>query len=380
MPVQFPNLGSTTVPTPTGSTDFSNVQLTAVDGFVLSRVDGQTSVAILSQITGQPVDAVIDTVRKLTIAGLVTVPGYGGDAASTSSAVRVETKPPQQERRSVTVDKSIESRGTRVGPVPKNWPIQFDRFVLPDHEVVKDDEVSPELQRYVSYYYEHMKKVTYYAFFGLSRTASRREIRRAYFKLSKAFHPDRWFRRDLGIFTERLDRVFKWLNRAHNVLVTPAKREVYDRLLERGLLGEWELEDQARASASGNNKATTATHRRKYDVLVARGTKAEKTGNLRDAIDAYSRALKIRATADVRLRLAACRIRTGGKPEDIQEDVTQARRLGAPEVLCLLFEGQAYELGRQHARAKERYEIVLRKDPENRDALAGLKRIHENIE
>ena len=43
----------------------------------------------------------------------------------------------------------------------------------------------------------------------IDRKADVKEIKRAYFLLSKEFHPDRFFRRELGTFGVRIERIFR---------------------------------------------------------------------------------------------------------------------------------------------------------------------------
>ena len=46
-------------------------------------------------------------------------------------------------------------------------------------------------------------------------------MKKAYFKLSKEFHPDRYFRKEIGPYGERLDRIFKKVLEAHEILSDP---------------------------------------------------------------------------------------------------------------------------------------------------------------
>ena len=50
------------------------------------------------------------------------------------------------------------------------------------------------------------------------RTSDKREIKRAYFKLSKELHPDRFFGKNLGPYRERLSRIFQSIKAAFELL------------------------------------------------------------------------------------------------------------------------------------------------------------------
>jgi DnaJ-class molecular chaperone len=59
---------------------------------------------------------------------------------------------------------------------------------------------------------------------GIEAGADLKEIRRAYFRLSKEFHPDRYFGRMLGPYKRRMQKVFSALTVAFEQLGDEAKR------------------------------------------------------------------------------------------------------------------------------------------------------------
>jgi curved DNA-binding protein len=68
-----------------------------------------------------------------------------------------------------------------------------------------------------------MKYKDYYAILGVERTAAQEDIRRAYRKLARKFHPD------VSKAVDAEDR-FKELGEAYEVLKNPEKRAAYDRM------------------------------------------------------------------------------------------------------------------------------------------------------
>lgn len=64
----------------------------------------------------------------------------------------------------------------------------------------------------------------YYAVLGVPKTATPAEIKKAYRKLARDFHPDR------NAGNKTAERRFKEVNEAHEVLADPAKRAQYDEL------------------------------------------------------------------------------------------------------------------------------------------------------
>jgi curved DNA-binding protein CbpA len=72
----------------------------------------------------------------------------------------------------------------------------------------------------------------YHEILGVAPDADARAIKRAYFALSKEFHPDRWFRRDIGPWRERVDGVFRKIVEAYELLSDPATRSEVQRGLQ----------------------------------------------------------------------------------------------------------------------------------------------------
>jgi hypothetical protein len=70
---------------------------------------------------------------------------------------------------------------------------------------------------------------SYYTVLGVSRDATEREVKRAYLRLAKKYHPDK-NRED-----KKAERKFRLIARAYEVLSDPEKRRVYDQLGEEGL-------------------------------------------------------------------------------------------------------------------------------------------------
>ena len=63
----------------------------------------------------------------------------------------------------------------------------------------------------------------YYAALGIKKTASEKEIKAAFRKLARKYHPD------VNPSDKSAEQRFKEINAAHDVISDPAKREKYDR-------------------------------------------------------------------------------------------------------------------------------------------------------
>jgi curved DNA-binding protein CbpA len=76
-----------------------------------------------------------------------------------------------------------------------------------------------------------LSKLDYYGVLGIAYGADKKEVRAAYFGLSKAFHPDSMFRKELGSFKAKMTTVFQALTEAYETLSKKKAREEYDTYL-----------------------------------------------------------------------------------------------------------------------------------------------------
>src|SRR3954468_4863425 len=72
-------------------------------------------------------------------------------------------------------------------------------------------------------------KLTHYQLLGIAADADGGDIRRAYLEKSKRFHPDAWYRKEIGAFAPLLSKWFQNLSAAYQVLSDEELRSAYDR-------------------------------------------------------------------------------------------------------------------------------------------------------
>ena len=75
-----------------------------------------------------------------------------------------------------------------------------------------------------------MNKSDYYQILNVSREANSAQIKVAYFKLSRQYHPDKFFTLPDETTKQKINDVFKRLNEAYAILRKPTKRKRYDEL------------------------------------------------------------------------------------------------------------------------------------------------------
>ena len=183
--------GEDRVPRLAPGCDPTRFSLSPAEGYLLSRIDGMTSCKMLRQIGGLPAEEVDQHIEGWLKQGVIRfdddpAPPAGQDSAAAPGEESFETQ----------LDPSLD------------LPVEGQRKVL---------EFETGLDR------------PYHEILGVAVDADLKAIKKAYFALSKQFHPDRYFRRNLGPFTERLERCFKKILEAYELLSDPATRDEVQR-------------------------------------------------------------------------------------------------------------------------------------------------------
>lgn len=75
-----------------------------------------------------------------------------------------------------------------------------------------------------------LSSLNHYELLGVARSADKKAVKRAYFELAQLFHPDKYFRKNLGSYKSKMEACFGRLTVAHDVL-TGKKRADYDAYL-----------------------------------------------------------------------------------------------------------------------------------------------------
>ncbi len=79
--------------------------------------------------------------------------------------------------------------------------------------------------------YDRFRRFDYYEILNVPRTATRAQIKKNYHLVSKEYHPDRYFRKQLGPYKDKLEFVFDQISKAYSTLIDDAARAEYDRQL-----------------------------------------------------------------------------------------------------------------------------------------------------
>jgi len=246
--------------------DPTSLALTSEEGFLLSRIDGCTPWRLLREIgCMDPEEA------DLCVEGWIA-----------TGVVKVEGLAPEKPRPERSVGPGPRAGTKTAATAPKH----VDEALI-DPAL----DLDPEIQRRILTF-ETRLSLPYHELLGVKEDADAKDIKRAYFKLSREFHPDRFFRRRIGHYVERLERIFKKVLEGYEILSDPELRVQ---------LGVQQTTEQATPTAAPSRPLTKlerlqqrmpfripekvlAERRQKARELIRAAELSERAGNLQEAI------------------------------------------------------------------------------------------------
>lgn len=198
-------------------TDLRGLPLSPTEAFIVSRMDGATSVAELSEQTGKSLAEVSELIGRLATWGALALEERAPPERRASPAPA--PRPPSSHRLGPIVE-------TAAGNLHHPAASAFDAADL-------QEEVDIELplrQRILELYHQ-LDELTHYQLFEVAPTADKKAIKAAYFEVVHVFHPDRYFGKNVGTFKAKLEKVFARLTEGYNVLSRNQSRADYDAYL-----------------------------------------------------------------------------------------------------------------------------------------------------
>ncbi len=228
------------VPRRIGGERIRELPLAPAEGRVLAQIDGLTSVAELELVTGltaDELDRALERLAELRLIQTGAVPAAERSAAR--PAMRPALSPPPQRP-------SPRPPEPEPKPEPQAASAPIAPVVADEPSPVADGSLSPEERRRIQAFLVRAESVDFYKLLGVGRKAERAEIRSAYFGLAKEFHPDAYYGRDIGVARHRLERIFRQITRAYEVLSRTKSRKEYDEYIKgQAVLQGREEEEQA---------------------------------------------------------------------------------------------------------------------------------------
>ena len=309
----------------------------------------------LLRTSGLEHTAAIASLERLRDFGLIVIEGKDRPAAEGATSVAQRSAP--------------RTGGDGAGA---EWLSAFDDFIFDPKDLTGASAAPLDYRKRVLFYEYHLPRITYYELLDCQRSAPKRDIQTAYHRLSKQFHPDRWFRKELGAIEEPLQVVFKWINRAYRTLSDKRRRAEYDQLLKAGYLGPWQRQERHQSGAVSMVPQKTSLGR---DALVARGRKLRFNGEVIQAADAYRRALKLAAAPEIALELAELLVSTGFNLDEAHRCIRALRPKETGNYAAMLLEAKILKLRGDVVGARAICRAIAAERPEQ----PGLSELNEEI-
>lgn len=185
--------------------DIRKFKLDPMDGFLLTRINGKLDPRALSLETGLPDFSVARALEKLEKLGVIEI-------VDPNAPPPAPPPPPPGERKSTVAKFEDGLLGARYDPA----------------ELLEDADLTAEQKKRVLDFYYRLDDLDHYTLLGIGQETDKKGIKRAYFELAAIFHPDRYFKKNLGSFKPKMEALFNRITEAHDTLVDAEKRAEYD--------------------------------------------------------------------------------------------------------------------------------------------------------
>jgi serine/threonine protein kinase/curved DNA-binding protein CbpA len=311
---------------------YQKMTLTPSEGYVLSRVDGSTTIAEIASISPLGEDETLRCVYALASAGVVELVSRGQPATSRLQPPIAREEPP-----------SAPAAPAKPNPQePAGAPAPADAFLA---------EVAAK--------HASLETADFYELLEVSPGASDEEIRKAYYGLAKKYHPDRHHQPHLREVHGLLEELF--------AKITAAYQELSDAVLRRRYDGS--RHQRARAAAE-QGAASAQAYTAPPEVIAERHFQQGYTHFERmeyfDAIQCLRECVRmIPGEPRYHKMLARALSKNPHWRKEAEEHFMVALKANEFDVECLLGLAENYEAAGLHTRAANVYERILAYDPDN---------------
>lgn len=147
---------------------------------------------------------------------------------------------------------------------------------------IKDElEISREEREKIDKFYNDLYRKNYYEILGVPFDAPLKIIKQQFYFLSKEFHPDRYFKKNIGEYKRKLEEIYLKIREAYEVLSDNASKEIYRESASAGIgIGkpqETEVrKEKEQKVESGDEKAEVVKDTHQTIVLNAIAERVKK--------------------------------------------------------------------------------------------------------
>jgi tetratricopeptide (TPR) repeat protein len=198
--------------------DVMSMPLSSMEGYLFSRLDGVMSVEELCAAVSLAHEEVSSILTKLRELGAIDI---------------------------------AEPKEEASAPLAQEKKVATEKKAAGEKKAAAEDEgdLSLEMRRDVMGMRLHVDQANFYQMLGVPPGADRNELRKAYFDLSRKYHPDSYYGKELGRYRPMMEFIFAKLSEGYQVLSRKKSRAEYDEYIADQILA-YEMEKSLAGAAS----------------------------------------------------------------------------------------------------------------------------------
>lgn len=317
------------------------------ESFVLSRVDGQCSVADIILLSPLPEDETRRCLYALVSGGFLELGGKSSHLTPSSRKVNPlgidspRLDPPKDERRAQTQDLS------------------------PEEQWIRDDVDAKRAA---------VASGTYYDWLELRHGASSEDIKKAYLRMIKRYHPDRLRSEQLTYLRKDLEELLSQMTEAYQTLTSPVARRRFDNSLRSEAARGEDLSPR-----HAEPKPATSIGASSLDSIAARYYREAKKHfsekHFHETVELMEEAVRFDPSKPKYHKLLACALAKNpfwGKRAE--EHYQKALELSPFDFDCLVGLAELYDAAGMTTRAKTLFAQALELEPGNAELRERLSR------
>lgn len=333
---------------------FQRLALSPTDGYILSRIDGTLSAREVIQLIPVTAEDVRRSLFGLLCTGVVEQTADPPKALPKAGPARPRSAPPPEAARAAP-------------PVP----------VAPPGPPVAASADSTARRREIAQAHEMLRAQSHFEVLGVERTATDAQVKEAYFRLAKRFHPDTHHDPNMADLRDKLETVFIRLGEAYEVLRNPRSRGAYESELASRSPRPPAAPPPADASPSKApppapapvmDHATAALSLRRAQKFLEQ----EKYWDAIQLLEAAVPALQGKPKQRARLELARAYTKNPNWMHQAEETLHEVLREEPKNAEAYLALGHIYKAGGLRSRSLAMFRKVAELKPDHEEAVAEL--------
>ena len=245
----------------------------------------------------------------------------------------------------------------------------IERHTMPQQDIsedipISDDDkvVDSKLRIKILDDYQRIVSSNYFAALGISEDGSSAEARRAYYRLAKEYHPDRYLGGNLSREMEiKINEIFQYITKAYTVLSDPDTRAEYVEELHHGPVKKLDINQVIEAESSYQEGRALIKIRHYAAAVKVLKHAMELSPEEPEYMSSYAWALFKSAPE------------TTANLNHALEVLLAARELSAQNDQTHLYLGHVYHALGKERQAEKSFEMAVQANPDCTEALRELR-------